>query len=328
MVSGISVVIPNYNGVHLFPHTLPTVEEALKNAGKPYEIIIVDDCSTDGSVNFLKQNFSRFRIIVNPKNSGFPVSANTGIFAALYDKVLLLNSDVQLTPTYFNNQFKYFDKPDTFGVMGKIVGWNDDIVQDGAKLPFFHGVKIKTSGNYLLKDENQMRDGLYSMYLSGANSFIDRDKFILLNGFNELFSPFYVEDFELSIRAWRMGFKCYYDYNSVCKHQVSSSIKLKSRKSYVNTIYNRNKLFLHALHLEGIKKQLWFLQLLPETIINFFTFRWYYFKSLWMFFNSRHSLKVSQAKFNEVTKVARCKKSIGEVASFILDNIKGEKIVF
>ena len=57
MVEGISVVIPNYNGVHLFPHTLPTVYEALQHSGKPHEIIIVDDCSTDGSVEWLQQQY-------------------------------------------------------------------------------------------------------------------------------------------------------------------------------------------------------------------------------------------------------------------------------
>ncbi len=328
MVVGISVVIPNYNGVNLLSVTLPTVKEALINAGKPYEIIIVDDCSTDDSVNFLKQNHSDIKILINRKNSGFPITANVGVFAAVYDKVLLLNSDVQLTPNYFENQIKYFSYPDTFGVMGKIIGWTDNIIQDGAKLPFFHGVKIKTSYNYILKDEAQMKNGLYSMYISGANSFIDREKFILLNGFNEMFSPFYIEDFELSIRAWRLGFKCYFDAESVCRHKTSSSIKLKSQREYVKTIYDRNKMFVHALHLEGLRKTLWLLQLLPEMAIHLVTFRWHYFKSLWMFFTSRHLLKQSQKQLDEVAKITNCKKAISEIAAFILGNIKGEKIVF
>lgn len=328
MVTGISVVIPNYNGVHLFQKgTLSTVVEALQAVAKPSEIIVVDDCSTDGSVAYLKEQYPAIKVLVNEKNSGFSVTANKGIQAAVQDKVLLLNSDVKLTPGYFENQFKYFDHPDTFGVMGRIVGWEDDIIQDGAKYPTFHGSKIKTSGNYLLKDEGQMEAGLYSAYLSGANAFMDKEKFLLIGGLNELFSPFYIEDFELSLRAWRLGFKCYYDYNSVCRHQVSTSIKSKSRKEYINAIYDRNKMYVHALHLEGMQKLLWYLQLIPETLIRVFTFRWHYLKSLAMFFSSFEQVKQSQHNFDRLAAKLHTRLSINEVRTFILRSIKGEKII-
>src|ERR1700677_2893978 len=98
MVTGISVVIPNFNGVKLFPYTIHTVLEALENSGKPSEIIVVDDCSTDDSVAYLQQSFPQIKIILGSSNKGFSQSANTGLEAAQYDKVLLLNSDVKLTP--------------------------------------------------------------------------------------------------------------------------------------------------------------------------------------------------------------------------------------
>ena len=135
MVKGISVIIPNYNGINLFPLTLPTVLEALKNSNRPYEIIVADDCSTDGSVEFLQQNYPEIKIVLNTMNSGFSVTTNNGVAAAIYDKVLLLNSDVKLTPDYFLHQYKYFEKTDTFGVMGRIIGWADLTIQDGAKYP-------------------------------------------------------------------------------------------------------------------------------------------------------------------------------------------------
>ncbi|MBC5992897.1 glycosyltransferase family 2 protein [Pontibacter cellulosilyticus] len=327
MVAGISVVIPNYNGIHLFEHTLPTVVEALQHVNKPNEIIVVDDCSTDTSVAYLQQHYPEIKIIQNKVNSGFSVTANNGIKAATYDKVLLLNSDVKLTPDYFANQYKYFDKPDTFGVMGRIVGWEDEKIQDGAKFPYYHGSKIKTSGNYLLKDERLMQDGLYSMYLSGANAFIDKEKFLLIGGFNELFSPFYVEDYELSLRAWRLGFKCYYDYNSVCRHQVSTSIKSKSKKRYVSTIYDRNKMFLHAIHLEGVQRLLWYLQLIPEALVRIFTFRWHYLKSLSMFMNASEQVNQSRLQFETKSKALGTRCSIGEIKEFILSSIKAEKVI-
>ena len=67
-----------------------------------------------------------------------------------------------------------------------------------------------------------MKEGLYTMYLSGANAFMDKEKFMLIGKLDEIFSPFYVEDFELSLRAWRLGFTCYYDYESVCRTRFPS----------------------------------------------------------------------------------------------------------
>ncbi len=326
MVLGISVVIPNYNGVHLFNDTLPTVEEALCGVDKPSEIIIVDDCSTDGSVEYLQENYPFVRVIAKTENSGFSATCNAGVAAAKYDKVLLLNSDIKLTPSYFTNQLRYFDKPHTFGVMGRIIGWNDNKIQDGAKLPSFHGAKLKTSGNYLLRDEAQMQEGLYSMYLSGANAFIDKEKFLLLNGFNELFSPFYSEDVDLSLRAWRLGFRCYYDYTSICKHQVTTSIKLKCKKKYISTIYNRNKLYLHALHLDGIKRFLWYIQLFPELIVKLLSFKWHYVRSLQLFLNEQEKIKESREEFEKLAQKLKTRKTVEEVSSFILSSLKDKEL--
>src|SRR5438045_9616797 len=113
MYKGLSVVIPNYNGIDLFPQTLPTVFAALRKIEIPFEVIVPDDCSSDGSINYLKQYFPSVRIIQNEKNSGFSVTANRGIREARHELVFLLNSDVKLEPAYFLDQFRYFDRPDT-----------------------------------------------------------------------------------------------------------------------------------------------------------------------------------------------------------------------
>ena len=326
MQKGLSVVIPNYNGLHLFPHTLPTVIAALRQAGLPSEIIVVDDCSTDGSVAFLKKDYPAVRLLQNEKNSGFSVTANKGVKAAQYDLVLLLNSDVKLEADYFEGQLPFFEQEDTFGVMGCIRGWEDDEIQDGAKYPFFHGVKIKTSGNYLLEDEAGMNAGLYSMYLSGANALIAKEKFLQIGGFNEIFSPFYVEDFELSLRAWRMGWKCYFHYPSVCRHKTSTTISSTRKSGFVEVIYNRNKFYLHAIHLHPSKRILWMLQLIPEAFMKVFTLRWDYFKSLFLFFNSYHRVIASRKTF--LRQAAKRKLlSVRDVVSFIRSSLKDKAIV-
>jgi GT2 family glycosyltransferase len=324
-IVGISIVIPNYNGEHLLPIILPHAIIAVQKTNMPYEIIVSDDCSTDSSISILKTNFPSIKIIESATNKGFSVTANKGIYAAQYQHVLLLNSDVKLTEDYFLPLLRYFDKQDTFGVMGKIIGWNDEVQQDGAKYPYFHGAKIKTTGNYILANP-QKNDWLYSMYLSGANAFIDKNKFIEIGGFNELFSPFYVEDYELSIRAWRLGYKCYYEHFSICKHQTSTSIKTASTKKYINTIYYRNKLFLHYIHLNGNSLLQWKLQLPLEIIFSLFTGKFYFFKSVQLFLSTLKKAKVAKQNILALSKKTKVIKSFKEVSNTILQSIATKKI--
>ncbi|RYZ29237.1 MAG: glycosyltransferase family 2 protein [Chitinophagaceae bacterium] len=326
MQKGLSVVIPNYNGLHLFADTLPTVFAALAQLDLPSEIIVVDDCSTDASIEFLRKNYPTINLLRNEKNRGFSVTANKGVNAAAYDLVLLLNSDVKLEADYFKGQLQFFEREDTFGVMGCIRGWDDEKVQDGAKYPYFHGVKIKTSGNYLLENDAEMSGGLYSMYLSGANALIAKEKFLQLGGFNELFSPFYVEDFELSLRAWRMGWKCYFHYPSVCRHKTSTTISSTRKSSFVDVIYNRNKFYLHAIHLDQAKRLLWMLQLIPESIMKLFLLKWDYFRSVFLFISTYQKVVNSR---NTLFKQAGNQKllSLNEVVNQVRESINNKTII-
>ena len=322
---GISVVIPNYNGKYLLPEILPPLYKALKNTNLFYEIIISDDCSTDNSIQYIKDDYKDIIILRAEANKGFSPTINKGIFATKYDLILLLNSDVKLSENYFENILPYFDNEDTFGVMGRIIGWENDDIQDGGKYPSFHGAKIKTSGNYIPAQSN-IENRLYSFYLSGANAMVCAKKIKQLGGFNELFAPFYIEDVELSIRAWRMGYKCYYEHNAICRHKTSTTIKSKSSKNYINTIYYRNKMYLHALHLDGVKKLLWYLQLIPETFLHIITGKLWYFTSLKMFFEGLKKLKNCISKFNYfATKTEII--SINMVIKIIIKDLKNKEVI-
>lgn len=326
MNKGLSIVIPNYNGVDLFPHTLPTIYDAAQSLPFPYEIIIADDCSTDDSLLYLKTHHPDITIIENIKNSGFAVTANRGVAAAAHNLVLLLNNDVKLTPNYFEPQLCHFERKDTFGVMGRIVGWNDDRIQDGAKYPYFHGVKIKTSGNYLLEEEAAMQQGLFSIYISGANAFLSKEAFLACGGFNEIFSPFYVEDYELSLRAWRLGYKCYYQHNAVCRHKTSVAIKSKSNERFIETVYNRNKMFLHAIHLSTGERYVYYLLLLSELCLRLLTGRWTYFQSLALFVRSHGAVVHSRNELHQAAR-GRALLSVRQVTGKIMKALKGKRII-
>ena len=300
--------------------------EALQFCGLPYEVIVSDDQSKDESVSFLKKEFPQVKLLTNTENKGFSPTINKGIFIASYDHVLLLNSDVILTKNYFRPLLRYFDKEDTFGVAGRMVGWEDDSLHDTAKFPSFHGAKIKTTGNYLPETPKE-NDWLYSMYLSGANAFIDRKKLLALNGFDEIFAPFYVEDYELSLRAWRLGWKCYYEHFAICRHKTSVTIKSKSRKSYINTIYYRNKMYLHAIHLSSARLLFWYVQLVPETVIRLLTFRFYYLRSLMLFLTNRKRVRLSRQQFFSMAATGKTILSVKDVVNQVRQSIKRTAII-
>lgn len=317
---GISVVIPNYNGATLFPETLPNLFKALQRSGVRYEVIIVDDCSTDNSVELLEREYPQVKIVKSAVNQGFSPTINKGIKEALFDMVFLLNSDVKLEPDYFVYLIPYFEKSDTFGVMGQIVNWDDDRIQDGAKLPTFQGAKIKTFKNFL-PSETPVQGGLYTMYLSGAETLVSKEKLLQLGGFDEIFAPYYIEDYELSLRAWRLGWKCYYDHRSMCRHKTSSSIKSKARKQHIQTIYYRNKMFLHAIHLTSLQMAIYYPQILFECLVRVVSFRFHYVNSIRLFFKEHAKTRKSKKRFEELAAKVGTNLSLGQVAKKIGDSL-------
>lgn len=317
---GISVVIPNYNGIALLPEILPSLKEALQHTGLPYEIIISDDASTDSSVQYLKHAYPEIILIENSINQGFSKTINKGIFQAKFDWIFLLNSDVKLTRDYFDKMLTYFDQEDSFGVMGKIIGWDNDDIQDGGKYPLMQGMKIKTGTNYTVH-ENNPSIWLPSFYLSGANAFVSREKLILLQGFDELFSPYYIEDVELSLRAWRMGWKCYYEPHAICRHKTSISIQAKASRKSIKTVYNRNKMFLQFIHLRGLFLIAWLIQLIPEILFYMLIGKWYKVKAFYLFFVHIRQAFRSKKRFNRLLIKQKHPLSVFQIKNRILADI-------
>jgi len=321
----ISVIIPNYNGIKLLGEYLPFALDAIKNAGVNHEVIIVDDCSADDSVNFIRQNFTGIQLIVNQENRGFSFSCNRGIEAARYELIFLLNSDVKLTPDYFSHLWKYFSQPDTFGVMGRIMDMEGDGIQDAARLPKFNGLKLKTGYFYY---SNNPDDRLYTLYLSGANALIDAAKLRELGGFDELFSPFYSEDLELGIRAWRLGWKCYYEHRAICRHELSATTKNYKTPRWVKRIYFRNRFYFHAIHFNGLAAflyscQITLIDLLPKLLIGQLWI-WNSYRDL---FSNRGRIAQRKSEFKKIMDKHNSRVSLFTVVSNIRQSVKNKNII-
>lgn len=318
MKKSISVVIPNYNGSNLLRENLPYVFLALKSSGiDDYEIIVADDASTDDSISFLKNNYPKIIVVQNKTNLGFSGNTNSGIYKATKDLILILNSDVQLQENYFIPLLKYFDDDKTFGVMGRIISMSGDKIQDGAKFPSYSFAKIISTKNYLV----EKRNSLYSFFLSGANALIDREKLLQLGGFNELFNPYYGEDVDLGISAWRVGYKLYYEHNAICRHPNSATIQKESFKK-VKLISKRNKLILHYLHLENFELFIFFLITIFKIILKLFLLDFTYLKAFFTFLKMRREIKERKINYSKIWKL-----NLHQVKSFIIDNIKNDVVI-
>lgn len=323
----ISVVIPNYNGCDLLAANVPSVFEALQVAQIDYEVIVVDDASTDKSVTFIKENFPEIILLQNEENKGFSPTINRGIMKATKDLVFALNSDVKLTPDYFVPLFKYFEHPNTFGVMGRILDMSGDFVQDVAKYPQqkFTG-KIKSTIDFVL-DPRPKDFWIPSLYLSGANALVDREKIQEIGGFDEIYAPFYVEDVDLSIRAWRLGWACYYEHEAVCHHPESATIASYHKKRKIYVISARNKLIMHALHLQGKSKIIWNIKVFIDFMVYWLVLNFRFYEAFFLFLRRSQQLRKSKKRMKRLLQKYNRKKSVNQIIEQMRQEIEAHQVV-
>src|SRR5260370_25218805 len=117
----VSIVIPNWNGRSLLPEFFPSVVEGARHYNKEYgadiEIVIVDDASTDGSQQWLKDNYGQeplVKIIEQERNGGFVPTVNKGFETARYEIVYLLNNDVKISLDAIEPLLHHFDDENVF----------------------------------------------------------------------------------------------------------------------------------------------------------------------------------------------------------------------
>lgn len=220
----VDIIIPSYNAKYLLEKNLPTVIKFSADA----KIIVVDDGSTDGTPEYLKEHFSAITCLHHDKNKGFSVSMNIGINHSKADYVVFLNNDVLPKKDYLEKSLKYFKDTDLLGVSfnEESSSW-PEVNWHSGKFQFTRG-----------KDKTKLH---YSAWLSGGSAIVKREYLERLDGFNEIYSPGYWEDIDLGWRAWKKGYKIIWVPDSqVVHHHASSFSKLKP--GFINTIKQRNEL--------------------------------------------------------------------------------------
>lgn len=266
-MSSITVIIPNYNGITHLKKCLKSLEEQ----DIKFRVVVVDNGSNDGSVEYVKNNYPEYDLISNHENLGFSRAVNQGIKSAISDYIFLLNNDVILEKNCLKNLLMYIEASDKFFVVGsKMLQSNDmnliDDVGDEYTLLGF----TKKVGNGKSSDRYTHKREIFSACAGAA--LYRRKVFEEIGYFDENFFA-YMEDVDISYRARIYGYKCMYCPKAVVYHLGSATsgskynsfkIKLAARNNvyvpYKNMPWPQLLLNLIFLLLGYFIKYLFFLR--------------------------------------------------------------------
>lgn len=242
----IAIVIPNFNGGHLLKENLLRIVKAIefsKNKLKiKTEIIIIDDKSTDNSINNIEKYISEanfknvlFKILQNEKNLGFSSTVNKGVKNSNGEIIILLNTDVAPYEDFLPFLIQHFEDEKIFAV-----GCMEESIENGKTILRGRGVG-KWKKGFLIHSKGEVNQE-NTLWVAGGSGAFRKKIWEKLGGFNEVFNPFYWEDIDLSYRAQKSGYRVLFEPRSkvIHKHE-EGSIKKTYLNFYIKTIAYRNQ---------------------------------------------------------------------------------------
>ena len=278
----VSIIIPNYNGEFLLKKNLPKVIASVHQLAK--EIIIVDDASTDNSVELIKKLFikeltnSRVKLIKNKKNLGFSSTVNRGVRAAKGEVVVLLNTDVCPQKGFLLSVLPHFQDSQVFAV-----GLMDKSIENKKTVLRGRGIGCWSRGFYVHhRGEVGKTD---TAWVAGGSGAFRKSIFLKLGGFAKIYNPFYWEDIDLSYRAVRAGYKILFEPKSIVVHEHERGAILQrfSEKQMKLVSYRNQFLFVwrNANFSQWLNHLFWLpYHLIFTTIKSRGLFLWGFFRAI------------------------------------------------
>ena len=255
MDTKIAIVILNWNGRSYLQQFLPSVIENSTIAGT--EIIVVDNCSTDDSLELLEEKFPSVRAIKLKKNYGFAKGYALSLPQIQAEYYVLLNSDVEVTENWLEGPARMMDNDKTIAaVMPKIKSYirKDFFEYAGAAggfidkfgYPFCRG-RMLTS---IEQDNGQYDDEREIFWASGACMFLRASAYSRTGGLDGDFFA-HMEEIDLCWRLKRLGYKIFFCPQSTVYHVGGGTLPNDNpRKLYYNY---RNSLFLLFKNINKIQ---------------------------------------------------------------------------
>jgi hypothetical protein len=232
-----SVVLPNWNGRGWLPRCL---ESLARQELAPAEVIVVDNGSTDGSLDYLRREHPDVRIIALATNTGFARAANLGIRAASGELVALVNTDVLLAPDWLRRTTEVLGAhPGAASVAGKMLSLDrPELVYDAGDVLRRDGA-CEQRGRFGFDDGRWDAAGEVFGACAGA-ALYRRDAVLAAGGFDERYFA-YLEDVDLALRLRLAGWGCRYEPVVALHAGEGSSHQLSGAHHY---LVARNTLLL------------------------------------------------------------------------------------
>ncbi len=275
----INIIIPNLNGKNLLPICLDSLR---KQTFKNFDITVVDNASTDGSVELLRDRYPEVRVLGLDKNHGFALPVNRGIEATGGEFVALLNNDVEVDPKWLEELYRALVEHPEVGSCQPKLFW----YRDRKKINVL-GIRMNMDGEVESIGWGEIDQGQYEemKYVFGVNAgaaLYKRKLFEDIGLFDEIFFASF-EDVDLSFRAQLAGYKALYVPPAIAYHRVGETIR--RRRYFVTYLNSRNKILFFWKNMpdEILKRQFsrifWSKSylFLKRVLFNFYKLRTYYF---------------------------------------------------
>ncbi|MBI5404053.1 MAG: glycosyltransferase family 2 protein [Ignavibacteriae bacterium] len=223
----VSINIVNWNGLQFIGHCIDSIKlQTYKNI----EINIIDNNSSDGSVDFLTTKYPDIKLVKNMRNEGFSKAHNQAIIISSGEYILPLNFDIILAPTFVEEMVNAIESSSEVGIVsGKLY-----ILRDGEKTNIIDSTGITMQGMFPAdRGQNEIDSNQYAKVedvfgASGAAPLFRREMLedIRLNEeyFDEDFY-IYVEDVDLCWRAQLYGWKALYTPLAIAYHSRGATRK-------------------------------------------------------------------------------------------------------
>jgi GT2 family glycosyltransferase len=214
----ISVVVLNWNGV-------PFVEQCLASlmvqTYTPLEIIVVDNASTDGSVELVKKKFPRVKMILNEKNLGFAGGNNVGIRTSRGRYIMVLNNDTHIEGTCIEALKGTIEKDERYGACASkiVLEFERNLIDSAGIVVGRDGLSI---GRGRLEAGDRYDKETEVFFASGCACLFRREMLEDIGLYDEDFFA-YAEDTDMGWRARLAGWKCIYSPDALVYHLHSAS---------------------------------------------------------------------------------------------------------
>ena len=245
-----SVIIPNWNGAH----HLPTCLHALRRQTYPrFEIIVVDNGSTDGSLALLAREYPEVRVLALPENRGFAGGCNAGFRAARGEVLVLLNNDTEAHPAWLEELMRALDThPDAGMATSKLLLFDRrDVLHSAGDVYRLDGMP----GNRGVweRDEGQYDHDLWVFSACGGAAAYRRAMLEDIGLFDEALGS-YLEDVDLAWRAQLAGYRCIFAPQAIVYHKLSAT----GGGAQASYLVGRNTLWVLAKNYPGsLLRQHW-----------------------------------------------------------------------